>query len=191
MRVATVEIEGVSPYSQSKKVETPRKPKESANDHEARTWRERIHQDREGKVFIPPMAFKKALQFAAQRSGRQVDGRGKATYTKHVKGGVLIMDPVHLGITADDVQGEWLFLDANGKPGGTRVSRCMPKVDEGWRATLTIYVVDDTVTDEVLADFLREAGMFVGIGRFRPENGGYYGRFKVTKISFAEMEAAA
>jgi hypothetical protein len=29
---------------------------------------------------------------------------------------------------------------------------------------------------------LEEAGKFIGLGRFRPQNGGFYGRFAVAKV---------
>jgi hypothetical protein len=36
----------------------------------------------------------------------------------------------------------------------------------------------------VFAEHLREAGNFIGVGRFRPEKGGYYGRYKVNGIEW-------
>lgn len=39
-------------------------------------------------------------------------------------------------------------------------------------------MLDDSVTDEILKEHLVQAGPFVGVGSFRPQNRGVYGRFK-------------
>ena len=43
MHIARAKLVGLSPYSQSRFHDTPKKEKESADDHESRTWRERLH----------------------------------------------------------------------------------------------------------------------------------------------------
>jgi hypothetical protein len=42
--------------------------------------------------------------------------------------------------------------------------------------------LDETITEEVFKLHLEESGKFIGIGRFRPQNNGFYGRFKVNEI---------
>jgi hypothetical protein len=44
---------------------------------------------------------------------------------------------------------------------------------------------DDKNGLTVLEHFLRVAGALIGIGRFRPENGGFYGRFTVESFVIA------
>ena len=39
---------------------------------------------------------------------------------------------------------------------------------------------------DVFEDHLKEAGNFIGVGRFRPRMNGFYGRFKVDKIDWSE-----
>jgi len=53
-----------------------------------------------------------------------------------------------------------------------------------WNGDVEYYVLDETITPDVFEKHLQEAGNFIGIGRFRPENGGFYGRYKVNKISW-------
>jgi hypothetical protein len=142
---------------------------------------------RKGRSVHATDALKKALEGAAPYLGT-IKGQGKATYTKRIKSGILITDEIELRkdkrpVTLDDFEGEWLFLDANGKPGGTRVKRCMPRIFP-WTATATIYIVDEIITEDVLAKALGDAGMLVGVGRFRPAVGGFYGRFKLTEMKF-------
>jgi hypothetical protein len=184
MKTATVTLKSISPYSQSKHYSVPKLEKEIAKDYEARTWRERMHFDENESIYIPPMAFKNCLSEAAKFLSIQIPGKGKATYTKHIEAGVLVMDPVPLGLKKEDVPGEWLFVPSDGRRGGgTRVEKCFPRIDE-WSGNVTFHVLDETVTEEVFTHHIEEAGKFIGIGRFRPRNNGFYGRFEVENIEW-------
>ena len=141
-----------------------------------------MHVNEEGFVLIPPMAFKNCLSEIAKFLGEQIPGKGKNTYTKHFEAGVMVVDPIVLPIKKDDVQGEWYFVPADGKRGsGKRVKKCFPVIRE-WSGELIAYILDDTVTLEVYEKHLKEAGNFIGIGRFRPRNNGFYGRFIVESV---------
>lgn len=189
MRIATATLRSIAPYSQSRFHDTPKLDKERPDDWEMRTWRERLSVGEDGRVFIPPMAFKKSAETAARFLGMQIKGRGKATYTKHFKAGVLVTEGLALPVKKDDVPGEVFFVPADGK-GGSRVKRKFPVIAE-WSGDVMFYILDDTITPDVFEIHLREAGNFIGIGRFRPENGGFYGRFAVDRIEWSEMAQAA
>lgn len=184
MYIAIVELKSQTPYSQSRHHSAPKDDRELPKDYEARTWRERLHVNEEGIVFIPPMAFKNCLAEAAKFFSIQIPGKGKSTYTKHFEAGIMVLDGPSLGIKREDVEGEWLFLDSNGKKNsGTRVDRCYPKIPN-WEGTVTFHVLDEIITRDVFIDHIDKAGKFIGIGRFRPRNGGYYGRFSVGKVDW-------
>jgi len=186
MTMAKAYLKSVSPYSQSKHYNVPKLDKENARDYEARTWRERLHVDEDNQVFIPPMAFKNCLSEAAKYLSIQIPGKGKATYTKHVESGVLVVDPVMLPLEKDEVKGEWLFVPSDGVRGsGKRVEKCFPVIPT-WGGIVQYHILDATVTHEVFEHILNEAGKFIGIGRFRPRNNGFYGRFTVEKIEWVE-----
>lgn len=188
MKTATAHLKSVSPYSQSRHVNTgefPKLDKESNADYERRMWRERVHADGNGMLYIPPMAFKNCLSEAAKYLSIQIPGKGKSTYTKHVEAGVLVVDPLPLPIRKDDVEGEWLFLPSDGVRGsGKRVDKCYPLIRQ-WEGNVKFLIFDDTVTEKVFEHILSEAGKFVGIGRFRPRNAGFYGRFAVEDIGWS------
>jgi hypothetical protein len=86
MSIAIATLESISPYSQSRFHNVPREDKETADDHERRTWRERLHVNKDGFVFIPPMSFKNMLSEAAKYLSMQVPGKGKSTYTNLFEG---------------------------------------------------------------------------------------------------------
>ena len=184
MIIATVELEGISPYSQSKHHTTKKNERELPKDYEERTWRERMHVNKDGYVFIPPMAFKNCVAEIAKFLSVQIPGKGKSTYTKHFEAGILVTEEVVLAFKKADVQGEWLFLPSDGKRGsGTRVDKCYPVIPE-WKASVTFYILDEIITKDVFEDHLSKAGQFIGIGRFRPRNNGFYGRFRVLKVNW-------
>lgn len=184
MRAYKAKLKSIGPYSQGKhysKESVEPLPKETHDAYERRTWRNRMH-TMNGEVFIPPMAIKNCLAEAAKFLSIQIPGKGKATYTKHFEAGVMVLDPIMLGIRADDVEGERLFVPASGRRGdGKRVEKVFPLIRE-WEGETTIHVIDHTITREVLEQHLAEAGMLIGIGRFRPRNNGFYGRFRPVSL---------
>jgi hypothetical protein len=183
MKTAVATLRGVSPYSQSRHYTTDKLEKESAKDYEARTWRDRLHTDN-GEVFIPPMSFKNCLSEAAKFLGIQIPGKGKSTYTKHFEAGVLVTDALKLGIKAEDVKGEWLFVPSDGIRGsGKRVDKCFPVIHQ-WGGDVEFHILDETITKDVFLNHLKQAGAFIGIGRFRPRNNGFYGRFAVDNVAW-------
>ena len=191
MRIARAELESISPYSQSKHYEPEGTSRatgsrtETPLDTEKRTWRERCHADENGKLFIPPMAFKNCLSEIAKYLSVQIPGKGKSTYTKHFEAGMMVLDGLQLPEMKDTVKGEWLFVPADGKRGsGKRVSKCFPIIHK-WRGTVEFHILDDVISEDVFEQHLKDAGNFIGVGRFRPRNNGYYGRFKVNKITWA------
>src|SRR6185312_9370943 len=167
-KMVEVDFEGISPYSQSRKHDTPKLEKETADAHEQRTWREKCSTDANGIVVIPAMAFKQALDTVAKRLGDQIPGKGKATYTKHFMGGVLCESDVSLGFNKDDAPSITLSCDSSGKRGSTsgskRVNRTFPQWPK-WGGTARFAVLDDTVTPAVFERHFTEAGRFVGVGR--------------------------
>ena len=179
MRQIIASLKSVSPYSQSRFHNEPKLEKENHDDHEKRTWRSRLHTNDAGKVFIPPMAFKNCLSEAAKYLSVQIPGKGKATYTKHFEAGVMVTEPLVLDLTEDQVNGEWLHVPSDGRRGGTkRVLKCFPHIP-AWDGDVLFYIFDDTITEDVFRYHLKQAGKFIGIGRFRPRNNGFYGRFDV------------
>lgn len=185
MKTATVKLRSVTPYSQSRFYDTEKQPRELAKDYEARTWRSRMHVNASGRVFIPPMAFKNAIAEAAKFISESIPGKGKSTYTKHFEAGVLVTEGIELPVSAADVDGEWLFVPADGRRGsGKRVMKCFPVIPE-WSGTTTFHILDDIITEDVFARHINAAGNFIGIGRFRPRNNGYYGRFVVDRLDWS------
>jgi hypothetical protein len=199
LTIVTASLKSIAPYSQSKHYRKELQQGESNDDHYRRTWRNHMHFDEKGQVFIPPSAFKNALSEAAKFLSIKVPGGGKATYTKHFEAGVLVVKPVFLGIHKDKVECENLFLPADGRRGsGTRIEKYYPFIPE-WKAEVEFLISDETVLQSSVQDknrtvfeiVLEASGTLIGLGRFRPRNNGWYGRFSVEEVEISRMAEAA
>ncbi len=202
MKTATITLKSMAPYSSSAAYEQEAEKfrGESFADYEKRTWLLRVHADDLGYVRIPAMAWKNGLGNAAQRY--PIKKKGAATFTKNFEAGVIVLSDAVLNVKLTESQakarqfardgkrppegfkvesgglyGEWLYVPSDGKKGGSkRVWKCFPVVAE-WTATVTFTILDDTLSQPVFAETFHQFSRFIGIGRFRPERGGIYGRF--------------
>jgi len=191
IRVATITLTGASPYSPSKAYDPdvdPKREGETADDHEKRVWRNRIHRAEDGTVLIPAMMAQFLIQFMAARISAKIPGKGNKTYTKHFEGGIMVPDDVRIeGTHWEKVRGQWFYLNADGKRGGgKRVWRCMPMIDK-WDATFEVILFDDEIPEKLFERVVREGGRFCGFGRFSPRRGGTNGRYFVRSIEWSEM----
>jgi len=184
MVIAEATLKSISPYSQSRFHNIPKLEKEGPDDHEARTWQNRVHANDSGNVYIPPMAFKNCIAEAAKFLSVQIPGKGKSTYTKHFEAGIMVLDPLVLPIKKEDVEGEWFHVPADGRRGGAkRVLKCFPVIRQ-WAGTVAYHIIDETITENTFNYHLEQAGMLIGMGRFRPRNNGFYGRFEVQRVKW-------
>jgi hypothetical protein len=187
MLKVTCKLVGSSPISFSKAIFEKKDPKEGHEQFEERTWKKRLHVDEKGNVFIPPMALKNCLSETAKYLGESIKGKGKSTYTKHFDAGVVVWDNLVLdGITEKDIEAEPIFVPSDGKKGGgSRVMKIFPTVRK-WSADATIYIYDPIITPDKIKEYLSHAGMYIGLLRWRPRNGGLYGRFTVENLKAVE-----
>jgi hypothetical protein len=184
MITATAKLKSISPYSQSKPLQSTREANESLDDLDKRIWRERLNVNEQGFVVIPPMAFKNCIAEAAQYLGEKIPGKRNATWTKHFVAGILVVDELVLKIKREQVESERLFVPADGKRGGgTRVWRTFPLIRD-WAGTVIFHIIDETITETPFRNHLEKAGQIIGVGRFRPRQNGFYGRFKVESLAW-------
>ncbi len=201
MKTVQARLRGIASYSQSKHYDSEKQQGESDKDCYRRTWRGHLHVDNDGLVLMPSTQLKNCLAGAAKFVNMKIPGQGNATYTKHFEAGVMCLKSNHLlipngkglvPIHKDDVECENLFLSPTGDRGGKkRVDKFYP-VFPIWVVDVEFSIIDDTVLQTclnpkdprdkqytVFQKMLEAAGMFIGLGRFRPRQGGNYGRFLV------------
>jgi len=183
MRIATIQIKGITPYSQSKAIQSEKKKDESHDDFDKRVWREHLHTDADGNVVLPAVAIGLGIANTAAylSKGGELKKKGNATWSENFRCGLAVAKSPSIGITADEIEAERVYCNADGKRGsGKRVWRTFPMAYD-WEATVIVHILDDTIPVDVFERVIEQWGIVNGIGRYRPQNGGYLGRFVVEK----------
>ncbi len=134
----------------------------------------RVYRDPSGAHCHPCEAFTKAMVKAA--AGKKF---GKMFATAALKGSVFITEPYAL------------LLDEHGKPmkeytidrrpvvvGKARVPRCRPCFPK-WKMRIAFEIDTAILQAAQVRECLSLAGRIIGIGDYRPEKGGGFGRFTV------------
>lgn len=200
MLTFTCTVVGVSPYSPSKYLDADKRKGETPKAYEERLWRDKAHYNAEGSVIIPGMAFQKSVAAAAKFTPRKIEGRGNSTYAKQIRSGVFVRgsvvlmhaipDPknktrtVYVPYTKVDLKAPGVYMcsttgDASGL--GKRVPKLFPEFWP-WQGELSFDIYNPTVSKETFETYVAESGQFIGVGRFRPEVGGFAGRYEVRDV---------
>lgn len=182
-------LTSIGRYSPSRKM-SDRDQGESDKSHDAKHWKERCHVNDDGFVIIPPMCFTLAVKNAIKLLGIKIPGKRNQTYSKLFDTSVLVFDPLVTDTHIDNVKGEVVFVPSDGVPGGgKRVDKTFPYLDN-WKGnvTYTITTVDSHIPESVFTLSVITSGRQIGVGRFRPANRGYYGRFTADLVSWEEVD---
>lgn len=192
--IAHVTITGITPLSQSRQHDEPKLDGENHEDYDKRTWRHKLNTaTRDGKptIVIPAHGLHQSIAAAAKYSKRQIPGQGKATWTAKFTAGITLLEDPALNIDPTTVDVVTISANADGIRGsGKRVPRRFPIMPE-WSASFDVLVLDPIITEEIFREMLEMSGMFIGLGRFRPEKGGTNGRFKISALVWEDNRRMA
>lgn len=186
MRICTAVLQSTSPYSQSRYHNSEKlSDKESAAEYGLRTWREQCTFDEAGIIAIPAMAIKMGLDSTARKLKERVPGKGTKTWIDYFVGGVIPgAQHFTIGLPKDKVDFIDIWANADGIRGsGKRVMRRFPIIPK-WKSEIVLDIVDDSIPSPLIEKYLSECGKLIGIGRFRPEKGGFNGRFEVLSVKW-------
>lgn len=189
MKELTLKITGISPILLScDKLADPLDPatvahkaltskrKKTEEDHLAiarSQWEGLLYWDDEMNVILPTQNIR-----ATMLNGAKMNKLG----TQIKRGTIMLEDKVPLNygkkLTKDQLW-EARYLDRRSVVvSNARVMAYRPKFKD-WTATFTI-AYDESILDESdIVRSMQNAGSFVGIGGFRPEKSGTFGRFEV------------
>lgn len=189
MRNCRIHIEGTSPYSQSKKHEEPKLAKETPDDYEARTWREKCTVNDKGNIILPGSAIKQSIDSAASLLSLKIPGKGSKLYTKLFYTGIAVFEDLDLQVPKGEVEPIKLYVHANGqRDSGSRVYRYFPIIPAPWGGEIDVLVIDDTIPNEIVEKVIVAAGRAIGVGRSRPQMRGMNGRFRIKSFAWSEAE---
>ena len=134
----------------------------------------RVYLDEEGIYYHPSQAFIKAMVKAV--AGRKF---GKIFATKAISGSVFIVEPHCTILGADGKPAKEYTIDRQPVVvGKARVLRCRPCWPK-WSMNVALDIDTAIISREQVGESLSLAGRTIGIGDYRPEKSGGYGRFRV------------
>lgn len=137
----------------------------------------------DGTLYFPTLAFRRALIDAGK--GRRVGSSRRGANTV-MAGSVFIPDGLLETRLVDPSTGEFLEkyeldLQRAVPPRQGAVIRARPRLDR-WAAVVTFDVDTDVIPLDLVEALFTLAGSSVGVGNFRPQKGGVYGRFNVQRM---------
>ena len=152
-----------------------RTPREIASDH--------VYQDKEKKYFYIPMGY---VVGAFSHVAADYKQTGSRKSIKTIASGVFVpcsdkavlLNPKNSKPLKDwEVQIDKATCGNAGK--GTAVVVCRPRFDE-WKTRFYVELEDDLLAPDRAEEILSDSGRRAGIGSWRVNKGGVYGKFSVT-----------
>jgi len=177
MENITVRIEGISPLLMHKFPMMDEDAKSKARDQKKNqdNVESYLYLNDKGKLAQPSTHIIGCLKKAGAKY--QIVGQGKMTYKNLMGSGAVIVDP-------DMIPHEKQDWEIDRRPvvvQRARIVRERPMLKE-WALEFTIEYDENEIHKGTLKEIIDYAGRRVGIGDFRPSNGGPFGRFIVTKF---------
>lgn len=198
MKTFSFEIEGITPlmhhkFSEKEFLKITHGTKEaktkvkSSENSPRELAREHLYADEKG-CFIPTKYLTGAVKHVAVDYKQT---KGKRTF-KAILGGVFVptTDKIYLTKNKNVIKEDEFEVDiqiGNNRNAGKScaVAIIRPRFDN-WRASGTIKIDTDMLSQEKALEMMQDAGRRSGIGSYRVANGGHYGQFQV--IDWRELK---
>jgi hypothetical protein len=185
MKKFKVRIEGITPYMQHRmddvKLEDWEKNRkliierdDIAKEDIARAEFHAFISD--GKFYLPAEHIKGALINAGAMVKSKVGNSKKSM--KNIVAGMFFVFPEKLPLPQQYVIDKRSAVNKNIK---ARVICIRPKWEK-WETEFELHIDNDTITEATIKEIIENAGNYIGIGSFRPQNNGMFGRFKLIEL---------
>ncbi len=181
MKQYKVEISGITPLLQNKPEEygfDEQWIEKKANSDYEKEALKKLYIDSEGTIYQPSTHIERAMIEAGKKV--KVKGQGKATYSKLFGSMVSVVEFELVHDNQDYEVFKSLVVIPSTKG---RIMRYRPMFKD-WKLKFTIES-EDEIAKEAIKEVLEIAGKYVGIGDWRPEKKGKYGKFQVTSFQEA------
>ena len=129
------------------------------------------------KVCLPSVYLKNSLTEASKQF--KIIGKGKSTYTKLVASTVDIT-PFMIEFKSKNKFEVFRISAVNPMTRGRMMTE-RPKYNK-WSVEFEIILNDESVDSKVINEILEHAGKYVGIGDWRPQTKGMFGKFMITSF---------
>lgn len=137
---------------------------------------DKLYKDENGKTILPAVYLKNCLVEASKQF--KIVGKGKSTYSKLVASTTDI-NPFYIDFKSGKY--EVFRISAVNPMTKGRMMTERPKYNK-WSASFEILLNDEAVPVSVINEILEHSGKYVGIGDWRPEKKGMFGKFMVTSF---------
>lgn len=177
MEKIKVQIEGISPLLMHRfpimdEDAKSKKKNLKKNEDDVESY---LYTDDEGRLVQPSTHLIGCMQKAGAKF--QIPGQGKLTYKNLMGSGAVIIEPDLIPHLYQD----WEIDRRPVVVQRARIVRSRPMLRK-WALEFDIEYDNEEVPKSVLEEILAFAGRRVGIGDFRPDKGGPFGRFFITKF---------
>lgn len=175
MKNYNVVIESLSPYMMHRFAgQDVKSKKRTGTKNYKDEIKTALYKSPKGEIYVPSSQIHGCLINAGKQL--QIVGRGKATYSK-LFGAFILIEPAAIPITPQ----EYTVDERPVIVQRARIIRYRP-IWEKWSLKFKIVIMDDDIAPEVVKEGLDNGGRYVGIGDFRPDKKGPFGRFQVTEF---------
>jgi len=185
-----IRIKGVSPMLQNRKnfmldcMDNPELNKqrgESYEDHDQRIWSKKAHYNDDGNVMIPGEWIKGLLKASQRRGKFPIQPPGARSKNDNMLpyfiSGVLIEDSEITNNKKPIKEKDLLPYRCMVSPQrGSSVPRTRPMISD-WESTIKFVIIDEAISEDCLVTVMTWIGTYFGMGDFRPQQGGNFGRF--------------
>lgn len=186
MKTIRVTVRGISPLLQHRFSE---EAEDSVNNPSARKMLVKRGNPREeaekvvyrnGEGFYFPSTW---LSRSLSNAGTNFKMRGTRKSLRFVLPSAVVVSEVQIPLLNGDTKARAKDFEVDSRPVTIpstkgRVMRHRPRFD-AWSARFSLEVDDDILPVETVHEVFADAGRKVGIGDYRPEKGGPFGRFEV------------
>jgi hypothetical protein len=176
-----VTIQGTTPllFNRFRDVQIEGKSKKRTGAMAESEIEDKLYQDEKGKTLLPSVYLKNCIVEASKQF--KIVGKGKSTYSKLVASTV---DIAPFMIELDAGKYEVFRISAVNPMTRGRMMTERPKYNK-WEATFEIVLNDEQLDVSVINEILESAGKYVGIGDWRPQTKGMFGKFMITSFKKA------
>lgn len=138
---------------------------------------DKLYQDDKGNTVLPAVYIKNCIVEASKQF--KIIGKGKSTYSKLVASTVDV-EPFYIDLDTDKY--EVFRISAVNPMTKGRMIIERPKYNK-WSASFELILNDESVPISVMNEILEHSGKYVGVGDWRPEKKGMFGKFMITSFN--------
>ena len=175
--VIKVQIEGTTPllFNRFRDVQIEGKSKKNTGARAESDIEDKLYLIDE-KICLPAVYLKNCITEASKQF--KIIGKGKSTYSKIVASTVDI-EPFMIELKSGKY--EIFRISAVNPMTKGRMMTERPKFNK-WSAEFEVVINDPAVPVSVINEILEHAGKYVGVGDWRPEKKGMFGKFMITSF---------